>query len=525
MLRPLLGCAALFLLAIARRRKRGALRGQSVLITGANSGIGRELALQAARLGVKELILVDLELMEDVVREARQRGGDALRISTHQTDVSNEEAVASLCAEIEVQVVLLSAGVVSGKAFLPCEAQQSPVASAEFRKTMDTNFFGSAWFAHQLLPSMLQRRCGAVVFLSSMMGFLGSARLSDYCASKWALLGLTESIRLELRAQQCTGVGVMAVCPYLVDTQMFNGAFEGADSATVFRQCVAWLRSLVFAKLSAKDVAAAILAELDDDLASLPPQSHEALLKRVQEAPKGSAPHGLQAPESNTIEAVMPSEQMLKAMQRLQDQDTMFLQRQVGGGIFGCDGFDVFSDQAIDIDGYKTKVIPSTVSGVSVDGTAANSQVFLKTWMAILTDDKWWHYDFIAKVDPDAILYAERLRGHLQWHVGQDVFFLNCAKYIPATMYGALEVFSKAALGAYLSQHERCEHSLPFWSWGEDRYMAGCLEMLGVQTLPDYMNFLHDERCWGVDCGNKAAVAFHSFKQVNHWYRCYESSK
>lgn len=207
------------------------------------------------------------------------------------------------------------------------------------------------------------------------------------------------------------------------------------------------------------------------------------------------------------------------------EMDTMFLQRQVGGGIFGCDGFDVFSDQAIDIDGYKTKVIPSTVSGVSVDGTAANSQVFLKTWMAILTDDKWWHYDFIAKVDPDAILYAERLRGHLQWHVGQDVFFLNCAKYIPATMYGALEVFSKAALGAYLSQHERCEHSLPFWSWGEDRYMAGCLEMLGVQTLPDYMNFLHDERCWGVDCGNKAAVAFHSFKQVNHWYRCYESSK
>ena len=114
-------------------------------------------------------------------------------------------------------------------------------------------------------------------------------------------------------------------------------------------------------------------------------------------------------------------------------------------------------------------------------------------------------------MDPDAILYADRLRGHLQWHVGQplveratgatrgshprDVFFLNCAKYIPATMYGALEVFSKAALGAYLSQHARCEHELPFWSWGEDRpqnmlrevlparYMAGCLEKLGAPGL------------------------------------------
>lgn len=207
------------------------------------------------------------------------------------------------------------------------------------------------------------------------------------------------------------------------------------------------------------------------------------------------------------------------------EMDTMFLQRQVGGGIFGCDAFDVFSDEEIDIEGYKTKKIPSTASGVSADGTAANSQVFLKTWMAILNSNRWYHYDFIAKVDPDAILYADRLRGHLQWHIGQNVFFLNCAKYIPATMYGALEVFSKAALGSYLSQHQRCERSLPFWSWGEDRYMAGCLEMLGVKTQPDYMNFLHDERCWGVDCGNKAAVAFHSFKQVNHWFRCYDSSK
>ena len=94
------------------------------------------------------------------------------------------------------------------------------------------------------------------LFLSTCIiprGFLGSARLSDYCASKWALLGFAvpwqikwpsddsnlhktsirfdelrsefatqESLRLELRAQQCSGVGIMAVCPYLVDTQQFD---------------------------------------------------------------------------------------------------------------------------------------------------------------------------------------------------------------------------------------------------------------------------------------------------------------
>ncbi|OLP93409.1 Copia protein [Symbiodinium microadriaticum] len=120
-------------------------------------------------------------------------------------------------------------------------------------------------------------------------------------------------------------------------------------------------------------------------------------------------------------------------------------------------------------------------------------------------------------VDPDAILFADRMRGHLAANTGQDVFFLNCNKYIPETMYGALEVFSKQALGVYKSEHGRCEKALPFAAWGEDRYMANCLEMLGVRTQADETNFLHDERCWGVDCGNHKAVAFHSFKHVNTW--------
>ncbi|CAE7833419.1 unnamed protein product, partial [Symbiodinium microadriaticum] len=206
------------------------------------------------------------------------------------------------------------------------------------------------------------------------------------------------------------------------------------------------------------------------------------------------------------------------------EMDTMHLQRQTGSGIFACDGFGVYSDVDVDIQGLRTIPIGSTASGVSVDNTAANSQVFMRTWLTLLNNNDWWHYDFIAKVDPDAILFPERVRPHLSWHVGAPVFFLNCGKYRPA-MYGALEVFSKQALGKYLAQHGSCEHTLPFWSWGEDKYMAGCLEMLGVQALQDYGNFLHDERCWGVDCGNKAAVAFHSFKAVNNWYRCYLSSK
>lgn len=203
------------------------------------------------------------------------------------------------------------------------------------------------------------------------------------------------------------------------------------------------------------------------------------------------------------------------------EMDTMFMQRQMGAGIFACDGHAVYSDTHVNIDGFKTTLIPSTASGVSTDKTAANSQVFMNTWNNLLTTTKWYEYDFIAKVDPDCVFFPARLRGHVHSYVGQNVFFLNCGKYVPATMYGALEVYSKSSLGAYLSAHPRCETSFPFGAWGEDKYMTNCLEMLGCKSVVDFGNFLHDERCWGVDCGNKQAVAFHAFKQVNQWYNCW----
>ncbi|CAE7245759.1 unnamed protein product [Symbiodinium natans] len=203
------------------------------------------------------------------------------------------------------------------------------------------------------------------------------------------------------------------------------------------------------------------------------------------------------------------------------EMDTMYMTQQIRSGIFGCDGFAVYSDSSVDIDGFKTRLIPSTYAGVSKDGYAANSQVFMKTWMALLTGTEWYKYDFIAKVDPDCVFFPSRLRGHVANYVNQNVFFLNCGKYIPVTMYGALEVYSKQALGAYLSQHASCEQKFPYDEWGEDKYMTNCLESLGSRAVVDFGNFLHDERCWGVDCGNKKAVAFHAFKQVDKWYNCW----
>lgn len=67
-----------------------------------------------------------------------------------------------------------------------------------------------------------------VVTVSSLMGVLGAARLSDYCSSKWASLGFHESLRLELASNPETrNIHMLAVCPHILDTPMFEGAFQG----------------------------------------------------------------------------------------------------------------------------------------------------------------------------------------------------------------------------------------------------------------------------------------------------------
>ncbi|CAJ1393623.1 unnamed protein product [Effrenium voratum] len=259
--------AAVSVLLVRRRAAfgRGRLRGRSVLVTGAGRGLGKELALACARKQCGKLLLVDLNSTEEAAQEARRCGNSDLEILTFQGDVASEEAVGAVCSKVPAGALtaLLCAGQVTGKPLLPVPST-SPLSSSELRRTMDTNFFGGALFAQQLLPRMEQEG-GQLIFISSLMGMLGSARLADYCASKWALLGFAESLRLELRARGSSEVGVMSVCPYVIDTGMFRGAFSSADRATLLRRVVAVVRRCVFPTLRAEEVAEALAKRLDEE--------------------------------------------------------------------------------------------------------------------------------------------------------------------------------------------------------------------------------------------------------------------
>ena len=73
------------------------------------------------------------------------------------------------------------------------------------------------------MPSMLQKNHGHLVTIASMAGFFGNAGLGDYCASKFAAVGFEESFRNELVKMNKTGVKTTLVCPYYINTGMFDG--------------------------------------------------------------------------------------------------------------------------------------------------------------------------------------------------------------------------------------------------------------------------------------------------------------
>lgn len=113
------------------------------------------------------------------------------------------------------------------------------------------------------------------------------------------------------------------------------------------------------------------------------------------------------------------------------------------------------------IRGVETLMIPPCEKvGVSKDGTAANTLIFMQAWSVIYNDVRWQAHDWLIKADPDAVLLSDRLRNKLRPHTGQDVYLKNCNLYSgPAwpMMFGSLEAISIKAIERYFEGAERCK--------------------------------------------------------------------
>lgn len=223
-----------------------ALKGARALITGGASGLGCQLAVQAAAKGT-HIIIWDMNLAaaKKVVDEITRAGGSA---EAHQVDITNREAVNKLALKVgAVDVLFNNAGVVSGDWFLDLD----PVS---IERTYNVNVLSLYWMTQAFLPAMVQANRGCVVTISSASGMLGVAKLTDYAASKFAAFGFMESLRSELRMKR-SSVNTLTVCPHYIGTGMFDGV------QTKFP----WLLPI----LEEQKVAARILASIEKGKAQL----------------------------------------------------------------------------------------------------------------------------------------------------------------------------------------------------------------------------------------------------------------
>ena len=187
-------------------------REKTVVITGASSGIGRALALQLADEGTwLALAARDAQRLDSLAVECQQRGGKAIAIPTDVADESRCETLIRLTWETygRIDMVINNAGmdVVSKLEDLP--------DLHLFKQVVDVNFYGAVYCTYYALP-FLKKTSGRIVNISSLGGMMAIPFNTSYVASKFAMIGFSDSLRMELAG---AGVSVTVICPYWVVTE------------------------------------------------------------------------------------------------------------------------------------------------------------------------------------------------------------------------------------------------------------------------------------------------------------------
>jgi uncharacterized protein len=191
------------------------LRGRTMLVTGASSGIGRDIAQTLGGLGAKTALLARRQMLLDEVASAiRLQGGDTLVVPA---DVSRRdevfEAVARALDEFgHIDILVNCAGILHSG---PVETMDP----GDLRRMLEVNLLGTLHAIQAVLPSMRQAGSGQIINIGSLAGRRGVPPLGGYSATKFALVGLTEALRVELFG---TGVHLALVMPGVVDTPMIR---------------------------------------------------------------------------------------------------------------------------------------------------------------------------------------------------------------------------------------------------------------------------------------------------------------
>jgi short-subunit dehydrogenase len=188
------------------------------VITGASSGIGRILALRLAERGAHIALVArreaELEAVAGEIRRLCPGGPDPLILPcdvgvAEQVAAAAERAIAGLGT---VDLLVNNAGYGHHRRFLDWDL-------ADMERMMRVNYLGALYWTKALLPKMIERGSGWLVFMASVAGKIGTPEEAAYSASKFAMVGLAEALSLEV---EDAGVHVLTVCPGVIRTPFFD---------------------------------------------------------------------------------------------------------------------------------------------------------------------------------------------------------------------------------------------------------------------------------------------------------------
>ena len=195
------------------------IKNSSVLITGGASGIGKIMGRMALERGASRLIIWDInpQNIALTISELSKIG----KVNGYVVDVSRNEMVTETFNKVKaecgnIDILINCAGIVtSNKTF-------DKMTSDEIVRTMNINTIAPMFVARAMLPEMIERNCGHICTIASAGGMLSNPKMSVYAASKWGVIGWSDSVRIELQEMK-SNVHVTTVAPYYINTGMFDG--------------------------------------------------------------------------------------------------------------------------------------------------------------------------------------------------------------------------------------------------------------------------------------------------------------
>lgn len=215
---------------------RRTIRGARGIVTGASSGIGRALAVELGRRGARLVVTARrIERLQVLADEIRALGAHVVVVGGDITDASTRRELAAAASNEfgGLDILVNNAGLGAWGPFGEASPQR-------LRQIMEVNFFAPAELVRDALPLLRAGQRPIIVNMSSVLGHRAVPRKSEYCASKFALHGLSDAIRCELRS---SAIDVLLISPSTTDTEFFDSVLDGpaAGRATAAASSARWV--------------------------------------------------------------------------------------------------------------------------------------------------------------------------------------------------------------------------------------------------------------------------------------------